>query len=127
MKRRWVSGNVDEVKIPIDDGTRGIDFLVLVVVEEFQEAATKLQFKDNELFVNFVKVLCGEMKQKWLTVIDSITTRDMAAFNSTLTELYKAIVGPKQRDVIKAWLENQCRKPMSSTPLLILLMEWNRK
>ena len=91
-----------------DDGTKGIEYLVLVVVQEFWEAAEELSLKEEELFTNFSKVLRGNTKQKWLSIIDGVQVRDEATFNDALRELYTSIVGPNQRNAVKHWLESQC-------------------
>ena len=117
LRQRFADGTTDEAKVPTDDGTKGIEYLVLVVVQEFMEAAAELEFQDEELFTNFAKILRGNTKQKWLTIINGVDIQDEATFREALQELYVSIVGPNQCNMVKHWLESQCRKPMGVTPL----------
>ena len=119
LRTTWDDGTTSEVKVPTDDGSRGIEFLILVVIEEFMEAMTELIFDDAERFQQFLKVIKGNTKQLWLSIVQSIPAANQtnARFQTALSELYQMIVGSNQRNVLRSWLETQCKKPRSSTPL----------
>ena len=80
LQQRFADGTTDEAKVPTNDGTKGIEYLVLLVVQEFMETMAELEFQDEEIFTNFSKILHGNTKQKWLTIINGVATQDEATF-----------------------------------------------
>ena len=119
LTQEYVDGSHKEIKVPIDDGSKGVEYLIVVVVSEFDDAAADLDYEDEELFVNFGRVLKGNTQFLWQNVIDGLTAaqKTTARFARAKKELIELIVGKNQRNVVSSWLEHKCTKPSGVGPL----------
>ena len=115
LTQEYQDGTHKEIKVPIDDGSKGPEYLIMVVMDEFDDAAEELDYTNDELFINFARVLKGNTKFLWQNVIDGLTDaqKTTARFKQAKKELIQAIVGPNQRNIMKSWLQNKCGKHYS--------------
>jgi hypothetical protein len=122
LTQEYQDGTHKEIKVPIDDGSKGPEYLIMVVMDEFDDAAEELDYTNDELFINFARVLKGNTKFLWQNVTDGLTDaqKTTARFKQAKKELIQAIVGPNQRNIMKSWLQNKCGKPLGVGPLVHL-------
>jgi len=118
LRQEFRDGTKDKVAVAIDDGTNGPEHLVSVCFKEFNEAAKRLLYEDEELFQQFSLCVKGNTQFYWDGVVAEIPQKERTTdrFYEAQKELLKAVVGPNQRDIIRAWVEFDLRNPRTLSP-----------
>ena len=106
--------------IPIDDGTRGIEHLMMQTYDQFDRHAKECGLKHQELFVEFTKCLGGSTLRYWQHILkdyaddaDQVT----ANFAPAVAKLRDKVCGGKNMaDTQFHYLQHKIKKPKNMTP-----------
>ncbi len=64
IKLNYDENSVCKIEVPLDDGTRGIEFTINITIAEFNKAAAKLTYSGQDMFENFDLCLTGTLEQR---------------------------------------------------------------
>lgn len=109
--------------VAIDDGTRGIEHLVSLTVEQFNRHAREAELDGMEQFRDFTKCLDGSTLSFWEQVMndpdDGYDEEDQTtdAFKEAVGLLYDAVCGHNDmRDTQLFWMSHGMKKPQEMSP-----------
>mmetsp|Transcript_19211 Transcript_19211/g.41628 ORF Transcript_19211/g.41628 Transcript_19211/m.41628 type:complete len:312 (-) Transcript_19211:83-1018(-) len=113
-----VNGSDLRARVPIADGSRGIEHLVSVVWEAFDKARTKLVWTVGETWDSFEQCMHGNYLEFWQNARDmyAVNQRTAANFNRARLNMTVLMKGPSQRDTMFYYLQNKLKKPDDIQP-----------